>query len=70
MKFIKKFILRLVFSKEECKYYAMAIDLEYGKSKKFAAMKILADEKHRSDGKRYYVINGIKDDGFIDFAII
>jgi hypothetical protein len=63
---IKKFILWLVFSKAENVYYFEALKLKETKSKVFTAVKKLADEKHNSDGKRYYVLDiGDDSDPFI-----
>jgi len=54
---IKKLLIRLVFKGLERKHYLEALKLKSGKSKALHAAIFLADEKHNSDGLRYYVLD-------------
>ena len=54
---IKKLAIYLAFSGLERAHYLEALSLQFGKSKALHAAKFLADEKHASDGLRYYVLD-------------
>lgn len=65
---IKKLVIWLVFSGLEKKHYLEALKIKQTKGKIYQASIKLADEKHDSDGKRYYVVDTYKQNK--DFLVI